>query len=85
MSENIEHLVDLRGLKCPMPVLHLQRHSRALQQTTKLHVLCDDPMAKIDVPLFLHDHGHQLIGVHEEASWLCFEIVLRVPSDASLA
>ena len=68
-----------------MPVLHLQRLQRSLSSPTLVLVLCDDPLARIDIPVFVHDHGHELVQVCEEASWLCFEIMLRGSCDASLA
>ena len=50
--------IDCRGLKCPLPVLKLEKRVEAAVPGTVLIVLATDPMAKIDIPLYCRQRGH---------------------------
>ena len=52
-------IIDARGLKCPLPVLKMEKRLEALASGATLSVLATDPMAKIDIPLFCRQNGHQ--------------------------
>ena len=52
--------LDLRGLKCPMPVLRTRRALRSMAVGEQLLVLSTDPLATIDIPHFLSEDGHDL-------------------------
>lgn len=51
-------LIDARGLKCPLPVLKVEKLLELLPPGARLLALATDPMAKIDIPLFCRRHGH---------------------------
>lgn len=51
-------LVDARGLKCPLPVLKMEKRLEALPIGAELIVLATDPIARIDIPLYCRQHGH---------------------------
>lgn len=51
-------IIDARGLRCPLPVLKMEKRLEALASGATLTVLATDPMAKIDIPLFCRQHGH---------------------------
>ena len=51
-------LVDARGLKCPLPVLKMEKRLEALPVGAELTVLATDPIARIDIPLYCRQHGH---------------------------
>ncbi|MCI0467182.1 MAG: sulfurtransferase TusA family protein [Beijerinckiaceae bacterium] len=53
-------LLDLRGLKCPLPVLRTRKVLRALAQGESLTVECTDPLAVIDIPHLLQESGDTL-------------------------
>ena len=53
--------LDLRHLRCPMPVLLTRRRLAAVDQGTLLRVSCTDPLAGIDIPHLLRQSGDQLI------------------------
>ena len=57
--------LDLRGLKCPMPVLRTRKALRGLQPDARLEVLCTDPMAAIDIPHLLRQTGDALDECHD--------------------
>ena len=51
-------IIDARGLKCPLPVLKLEKRLEQLPGGAHLTVLATDPMAKIDIPLYCRQNGH---------------------------
>jgi tRNA 2-thiouridine synthesizing protein A len=52
---------DLRGLKCPLPVLRTRRKMSSLPSGAMIRVETTDPLAGIDIPHFCNQDGHQLI------------------------
>ena len=66
-------VIDCRGLKCPLPVLKLEKRIEAAPPGTALLVLATDPMAKIDIPLYCRQHGHAC-EVITEGEVLRFEV-----------
>jgi len=51
-------IIDARGLKCPLPVLKLEKRLAGLPPGAVLIVLATDPMAKVDIPLHCKQQGH---------------------------
>ena len=50
--------LDVRGLKCPLPVLRTEKRLAALPPGATLVVLATDPVARVDIPLYCRQHGH---------------------------
>jgi tRNA 2-thiouridine synthesizing protein A len=50
--------IDARGLKCPLPVLKMEKRLAVLPAGAELIVLATDPMARVDIPLFCQQNGH---------------------------
>jgi tRNA 2-thiouridine synthesizing protein A len=50
--------IDARGLKCPLPVLKLEKAVANAQAGDDIVILATDGMAKIDIPLFCRQNGH---------------------------
>ena len=67
-------LLDCRGLRCPLPVLKMEKALARLGPAATLVVLATDPMAKIDIPLYCRQHGHGC-AVTSEADVIRFEII----------
>jgi tRNA 2-thiouridine synthesizing protein A len=59
--------IDAIGLKCPLPVLRLQKGLTELAAGQVARLLASDPMAAIDVPHFCAQAGHELIRSAEAA------------------
>lgn len=53
--------LDLKGLKCPLPVLKTRKALTRLNAGDRLTVLTTDPMAEIDIPHFCNENGHKLL------------------------
>lgn len=47
----------MRGLKCPLPVLKLEKAVDALPAGATIVVRATDPVARIDIPLYCRQHG----------------------------
>src|SRR6185503_2611960 len=47
-------ILDLRGLRCPYPVLRAKKALRALPVGATLVLECTDPLTVIDVPHFVN-------------------------------
>ena len=69
-------LIDARGLKCPLPVLHTEKRLAGLPAGSTLVVLATDPMAKIDIPLYCRQNGHDCT-VTDAGDHLRFDLVRR--------
>jgi tRNA 2-thiouridine synthesizing protein A len=52
---------DLRGLKCPLPVLKARRRLNAMAHGERLWIETTDPLAAIDIPNLCREDGHELI------------------------
>ncbi len=58
-------LLDLRGLKCPIPALKTRKALQATPAGHRIRVECTDPLAVIDIPHLLGSTGDVL---EEQAS-----------------
>ncbi len=67
-------LIDVRGLKCPLPVLKTAKRMAPLVAGSRVIVLTSDPMAAIDIPHFCQENGHRLLDKGEQDGALRFEI-----------
>lgn len=57
-SSLADEILDARGLKCPLPVLKMEKRLAQLSAGTRLVVLATDPIARIDIPLYCTQNGH---------------------------
>jgi len=53
--------LDLRGLKCPLPVLKTRRKLAQLPAGRTISVETTDPLSAVDIPHFCNEDGHQLL------------------------
>lgn len=54
--------LDLKGLKCPLPVLKTRKAMGTLSAGDTLTVLTTDPMAEIDIPHYCRESGNTLLS-----------------------
>lgn len=54
-------LYDLRGLKCPLPVIKTRKKISSLPSGALVRIETTDPLAGIDIPHFCNEDGHQLV------------------------
>jgi tRNA 2-thiouridine synthesizing protein A len=73
-------LYDLRGLKCPLPVLKTRKRLRSLRSGDCLIVETTDPLAGIDIPHLCREDGHELVEVLKTPDGHRFVIRKGVPT-----
>ena len=54
-------VLDLRGLKCPLPALFAKHALSRADAGAEIEVLTDDPMAPIDVPHMCRHEGFEVV------------------------
>ena len=59
-AQDEAEVYDLRGLKCPLPVMKTRKRLSTMPAGSGLWVESDDPLAVIDIPHFCHEDGHVL-------------------------
>lgn len=74
LDVSLDVTLDVIGHKCPVPVLRVRRILERMSQGTILKVMATDPMAKIDVPYFCQESGHDLLEMTEENGIYSFRI-----------
>lgn len=67
-------VIDARGHRCPTPTLKLGRALRDAAPGTRIELIADDPMARIDVPHFVAQAGHRLDSIQDDGTALCFQV-----------
>ena len=70
-----ETVLDLRGLRCPQPVLRAKKALRAVAIGGTLVMECTDPLTVIDVPHFVRQTGHALAAQDRDGDVYIFRIV----------
>lgn len=61
MREDVP-VYDLRGLKCPLPVLKTRNRLKDMSAGALLWVEATDPLSGIDLPHFCAQEGHALLS-----------------------
>lgn len=79
-----KRVLDVRGLRCPLPVLKTRRKIGELAQGQVLVVLATDPLSVIDFRHFCDTMGHELLEWSEHDGCFTFKIrrALSQESDA---
>jgi tRNA 2-thiouridine synthesizing protein A len=67
-------VLDLRGLRCPLPVLRAKKALRSLPAGATLVLECSDPLTVIDIPNFINQTGHELTGQEQRDALYIFRI-----------
>ncbi|MHC5655393.1 sulfurtransferase TusA family protein [Stappia sp.] len=60
--------LDLKGLKCPLPVLRTRKALSRLAAGARLRVVATDPMSVIDIPHYCQEAGHRLVERAQEGT-----------------
>lgn len=65
-------LLDVRGLRCPMPLLRLKQVLHGMAAGAELEVRTTDPGSVRDFQAFLRQAGHELLEMREEEGGFFF-------------
>ena len=68
-------MLDLRGLRCPQPVLRAKKALRNIRVGGTLVLECTDPLTVIDVPHFANQTGNTLSAQQRHGDVYIFTIV----------
>jgi tRNA 2-thiouridine synthesizing protein A len=66
--------LDVRGMRCPLPVLKARKALAAMAPGEEIEVLATDPAARIDFRHFCETTGNRLVATAEEGEVLSFRI-----------
>ncbi|MBX3489384.1 MAG: sulfurtransferase TusA family protein [Parvibaculum sp.] len=69
-----EILLDVIGQQCPLPVLRARKRLLRLAPGALLRVFASDPVARIDMPHFCSEAGHELVEMRDRGTWIEFLI-----------
>ncbi len=69
-----EKVMNLRGLKCPLPALLVRKALSGLRSGDIIVAECTDPLAVIDIPNLLRQTGDLLESKSEVDGVLTFRI-----------
>ena len=79
LSERRPRELDLRGMGCPLPVLHTRRALARGAAGDRLTIRCNDPMAAIDIPHLLACTGDRLESQDRTGDELVFHVRKLMP------
>ncbi len=65
----MEHLVDARGLACPLPTIKARAALAQLAEGDTLVVLATDPEAPVDIGALASDHDLRFDAHPEPGGW----------------
>ncbi len=69
-----DKVINLRGLKCPLPALRTRKVLRGMQPGEQIIVECTDPLAAIDIPHLIGQTGDTLEATDRQDDVLVFRI-----------
>jgi len=69
-----EKVMNLRGLKCPLPALRVRKMLSTLKSGDSIVAECTDPLAAIDIPNLLRQTGDMLEDKADADGVLTFRI-----------
>lgn len=72
-----EKVMNLRGLKCPLPALRVKKMLSGLKSGDVIRAECTDPLAAIDIPNLLRQTGDLLEDKAAADGLLTFRIRKR--------
>lgn len=76
------HRLDLRGLRCPLPVLKIRKALACLAPGEELAAEVDDPLAGVDVPNLVRETGDELVETQGQGRTTVFRIRRMADSTA---
>ena len=69
-----EKVLDLRGLRCPLPALKARKVLATLNPGDRLVIECTDPLAAVDIPNLIRETKDVLEETRESEGLLVFRI-----------
>jgi tRNA 2-thiouridine synthesizing protein A len=73
----MSEILELRGLKCPLPAMLARKALARLSPGTALTVLADDPLATVDIPHMCQAEGHAVESIASREGYTEFTLRKR--------
>lgn len=73
-NQVLTQTLDLKGLKCPLPVLRAQKVLRGMSAGEEIIVLATDPASTIDMPHFCNTSGNELVSATRDGETFIYTI-----------
>ena len=73
MSENV-HILDARGLNCPLPILRTKKSLAGMQVGDILEITATDPGSMKDLDSFCSQTGNELLSSQQQGGEFHFRI-----------
>jgi tRNA 2-thiouridine synthesizing protein A len=74
-----DRLIDARGHRCPVPTLRLRRALEEAAPGSRVRLLADDPLARIDVPHFAASAGATVLEILDAENGTISFLVAKAP------
>jgi tRNA 2-thiouridine synthesizing protein A len=72
-----ETVLNLRGLKCPLPALRTRKALKGLAPGDLLVIECTDPLADLDIPNLMRETGDTIEEANRSTELITFRIRKR--------
>ena len=59
-QKNYSLVIDTTGLRCPLPLIKVQKNINSLRKNHEALIITDDPMAEIDLKHFCSNNNYLL-------------------------
>lgn len=69
---NVEHVLDARGLNCPLPILKIRKTLKAMETGAVVQMLATDPGSTNDMKSFCNQTGHELLSSEQQGGDFIF-------------
>ena len=66
--------LDMRGKRCPLPVIELARHIGDVEIGATVTVVADDPAAATDIAAWCRMRDHELVSATPEGDVTAYEV-----------
>jgi tRNA 2-thiouridine synthesizing protein A len=73
-SETVKHVVDARGLACPMPTVRLAQAMRGIAVGELLELWTDDAGSPANMAAWTRNTGHPLVREWSEAGMFKYRV-----------
>lgn len=77
----VDHEVDARGLRCPLPLLKAKQALRDLAEGQVLRVIATDAGSWRDFQSYAQLSGHELMAAIQEEGVYCYLLRKSTPQD----
>ena len=73
-KENIDKVLDVTGLLCPVPTVMTSKALKELKKGNILKIITNDTTTKQSIPSVCSEEGYTLLELKEKDGLICFTI-----------